>query len=322
MALTPTDPVVPTGNVADLLDGMSRTGFQGRRLGESFRIWTEMLGDPDCTILLGLSGAMIPAGMQRVLMTLAKRHYIDAIVSTGANIFHDVAEHFGIRHYQGHSHVDDTELFRQGIDRIYDVFAYEAEFRHTDARIAGFARGIAPFRGSSATFIRELGEFAIRENPEGRSLLATCVKEDIPVFIPALADSSIGIGLVMARRDGVSVDVDQLADADELTAIVERSKRTGVIYIGGGVPKNFIQQTQVIASIHQAGLEGHAYAIQYTTDAPHWGGLSGCTFEEAISWGKETPTAPRVQVFCDATIALPVVTSALVARDLKRGGRS
>jgi len=304
MALTPTDPVVPTRNVADLLDGMSRTGFQGRRLGESFRIWSEMLGDPDCTILLGLSGAMIPAGMQRVFITL------------------DLAEHFGIRHYQGHTHVDDTELFKQGIDRIYDVFAYEAEFRRTDARIAEFARTIAPFRGSSASFIRELGEFAVRENPQGRSLLATCVAENIPVFIPALADSSIGIGLVMARRDGVSIDVDQLADADEITAIVERSAKTGVIYIGGGVPKNFIQQTQVIASIHQAGLEGHAYAIQYTTDAPHWGGLSGCTFEEAISWGKETPTSPRVQVFCDATIALPMVTSALVARDLKRAEKS
>jgi deoxyhypusine synthase len=322
MALTPTDPVVPTRNVADLLDGMSRTGFQGRRLGESFRIWSEMLGDPDCTILLGLSGAMIPAGMQRVLITLAERHYVDAIVSTGANIFHDLAEHFGIRHYQGHTHVDDTDLFRQGIDRIYDVFAYEAEFRRTDARIAEFARTIAPFRGSSASFIRELGEFAVRENPQGRSLLATCVAENIPVFIPALADSSIGIGLVMARRDGVSIDVDQLADADEITAIVERAAKTGVIYIGGGVPKNFIQQTQVIASIHQAGLEGHAYAIQYTTDAPHWGGLSGCTFEEAISWGKETPTSPRVQVFCDATIALPMVTSALVARDLKRAEKS
>jgi deoxyhypusine synthase len=322
MALIPTDPVVPGRDVADLLEGMSRTGFQGRRLGESFRIWSEMLRDRDCTILLGLSGAMIPAGMQRVLITLAERHYIDAIVSTGANIFHDLCEHFGIHHYQGYSHADDAELFRQGIDRIYDVFAYEAEFRKTDARIAEFARSIAPFYGSSATFIGELGTYALRENPHGRSLLSTCVREDIPIFIPALADSSIGIGLVMARRDGIRVDVDQLADADEITKVVERSKKTGVIYIGGGVPKNFIQQTQVIASIHHAGLEGHVYAIQFTTDTPHFGGLSGCTFEEAISWGKETPTSPRVQVFCDATIALPIVTSALVARDLKRAPRS
>jgi deoxyhypusine synthase len=318
MALIPTDPVRPGPDVADLLEGMSRTGFQGRRLGESFRIWSEMILDPDCTILLGLSGAMIPAGMQQVLITLAERHYIDAIVSTGANIFHDLCEHFGIHHYLGSSHADDADLLRQGIDRIYDVFAYEGEFREIDSRIAAFARSIAPFSGSSAVFIRELGNFAIREKPAGRSLLSTCVREDIPIFIPALADSSIGIGLVMARRDGVSVNVDQLADADEITAVVEASPKTGVIYIGGGVPKNFIQQTQVIASIHNSGLEGHAYAIQYTTDAPHFGGLSGCTFEEAISWGKEAPQSPRVQVFCDATIALPLVTSALVTRDLKR----
>lgn len=322
MALIPTDPVIPGPDVAELLEGMSRTGFQGRRLGESFRIWGDMIHDPGCTIILGLSGAMIPAGMQKVLITLAERRYIDAIVSTGANIFHDLCEHFGIRHYQGSSHADDAELFRQGIDRIYDVFAYEGEFRTIDSRIAGFARSIAPFSGSSAAFIRELGNFAIREKPDGRSLLATCIREGIPIFIPALADSSIGIGLVMARRDGVRVDVDQLADADEITDIVEGSPKTGVVYIGGGVPKNFIQQTQVIASIHHAGLEGHAYAIQYTTDAPHFGGLSGCTFEEAVSWGKEAPSSPRVQVFCDATIALPLVTSALVARDLQRARRT
>ncbi|HON81172.1 MAG TPA: deoxyhypusine synthase [Methanoregulaceae archaeon] len=318
MTMVPTDPVVPQENVADLLDAMSRTGFQGRRLGESFKIWQAMIGDPDCTILLGLSGAMIPAGMQRCLMTLAERHYIDAIVSTGANIFHDLCEHFGIHHYQGHHHVDDGELFRQGIDRIYDIFAFEEEFRGIDARIASFAREIAPFSGSSTEFVRKLGEFAAREQPEGKSLIATCFREEIPVFVPALADSSIGIGLVMARRDGVAVDVDQLADADQITRFVEGAATTGVIFIGGGVPKNFIQQTQVIASIHEAGLHGHAYAIQFTTDAPHWGGLSGCTFEEAISWGKETLDCPRVQVFCDATIALPLVTSALFARDVKR----
>jgi deoxyhypusine synthase len=163
-----------------------------------------------------------------------------------------------------------------------------------------------------------MGKFAARERPEGESLIATCFREKIPVFIPALADSSIGIGLVMARRDGVSVDVDQLADADEITRFVEDAATTGVVFIGGGVPKNFIQQTQVIASIHEAGLHGHAYAIQFTTDAPHWGGLSGCTFEEAISWGKEMLDCPRVQVFCDATIALPLITSALIARDVKR----
>ncbi|MDT8358166.1 MAG: deoxyhypusine synthase family protein, partial [Methanomicrobiaceae archaeon] len=162
-------------------------------------------------------------------------------------------------------------------------------------------------------------DWLVQEYPAGTSLLASCREHEVPIFIPALCDSSIGIGLVMARREGIGIEVDQLADADEITRIVESAEKTGVVYIGGGVPKNFIQQTQVIASIHDHDLGGHAYAVQFTTDAPHWGGLSGCTFEEAISWGKEAPFSPRVQCFCDATIALPLVTSGLISRGLVRG---
>ncbi|MFA5416300.1 MAG: deoxyhypusine synthase family protein, partial [Methanoregula sp.] len=139
-----------------------------------------------------------------------------------------------------------------------------------------------------------------------------------PIFIPALADSSIGIGLLIARRRGFDIDIDQIADADEITTRVEAAAKTGVIYVGGGVPKNFIQQTQVIGSIHEKDLGGHAYAIQFTTDSPQWGGLSGCTFEEAISWGKESRTSRQVQVYVDATIALPLVISALVASGAER----
>ncbi len=316
--MKPTQPVAPNVNITALLESMSKTGFQGRKLGESLGIWTDMLKDPECTILLGLSGAMIPAGMQTCLIELVKHRFVDVIVSTGANIFHDTCEHLGVRHYLGHHHADDTALYEQGIDRIYDVFAYESQFRDIDAEIARFADEIAPFRGSSREFIAELGGWLNRQRPEGRSLVATCAAEGVPIFIPALCDSSIGIGLVMARRRGVAVDVDQIADTDEITRIVEDATKTGVVYIGGGVPKNFIQQTQVIASIHNQDLGGHAYAIQYTTDAPHWGGLSGCTFEEAISWGKEAPQSPRVQCFCDATIALPIITSALIGSGVTR----
>jgi deoxyhypusine synthase len=322
MELTPTTPVRPTERISDLLDAMSRTGFQGRKLGEAYKIWREMIADPNCTILLGVSGAMVPAGMQECLIALAEEHYIDGIVSTGANIFHDICEHLGVRHYRGHHHVDDAALFEKGIDRIYDVFAYEEQFRSVDQQVADFIETIAPFRGSSRELIRRLGKWLIETRPEGRSLTATCAAENIPIFVPAIADSSIGISLVMARRAGTDVEVDQIGDTDEITQIVERAKKTGVIYIGGGVPKNFIQQTQVIASIHDSDLEGHAYAIQFTTDAPHWGGLSGCTFEEAISWGKETVTCPRVQCFCDATIAIPLMTSALVTSGVRRVDRS
>jgi deoxyhypusine synthase len=318
MDLEPTHPVEPQKDVALLLEGMSRTGFQGRQLGESFRVWKRMITDPDCTILLGISGAMIPGGMQRCLIELIENRFVDIVVSTGANVFHDMCEHLGVRHYRGHHHVDDCKLFEQGIDRIYDVFAYEHQFRDIDRAIAGFASEISPFNGSSARFTSMLGKWLASERPGGSSFTATCAKMDVPVFIPALCDSSIGIGLVIARREGTDLQIDQIADTDEITRLVEDSEKTGVIYIGGGVPKNFIQQTQVIGSIHDSGCTGHDFAIQFTTDNPHFGGLSGCTFEEAISWGKESTDSPRAQCFCDATIALPIVTSALIASGVRR----
>lgn len=317
-----TTPVTPTPNVAELLRQMAHCGFQGRKLGESVQVWKDMIADPECTIFLGLSGAMLPAGMQKILIEMARRHYIDVVVSTGANIFHDACEHLGVCHYIGHHHVNDSALYEKGIDRIYDVFAYEEDFRWVDRGIARFAEKIAPFHGSSREFLELFGEWLARAVPDRESFLSACVREGIPVFVPALCDSSLGIGALIARRRGVRVDIDQIADTDELTSLVEEVKRTGVIYVGGGVPKNFIQQTQVIGSIHAKDLGGHDYAIQYTTDSPHFGGLSGCTFEEAISWGKESPRTRHVQVHVDATIALPLVVSALVGEGVRRSPRA
>lgn len=321
MILPPMQPVIPDRRVDELLNKMSRTGFQGRKLGESVSVWQQMIQSPGVTIIMGLSGAMIPAGMQECLIELLERNYVDVLVSTGANIFHDICGHYGVNHYIGYHLANDQELFQNGIDRIYDVFAYEEEFRNIDAQIASFANSIGGFSGSSAEFIRLLGLHLLSQYPDGRSVTATAAKLGIPIFTPALCDSSIGIALVMARKQGVKISVDQLADADALTTLVERASSTGVIYVGGGVPKNFIQQTQVIASIHEHGCGGHDYAIQYTTDTPHYGGLSGCTFEEAISWGKESCTCTKVQCFCDATIALPLVTSALIASGVSRSNQ-
>ena len=316
--MKPITPVLPVREIDKLLLSMANSGFQGRKLGESLNVWKSMIEDPDCTILLGLSGAMIPAGMRACLSELVERRYVDVIVSTGANIFHDICEHQGVHHYRGHHQVDDGELFNKGIDRIYDVFAYEGEFRDVDRLIAEYAHSISPYSGSSRDFIKKLTGYLQERWPSGKSLVSACADAGVPVFIPALSDSSIGIALLMARREGADINIDQLADADEITQIVEKSQKTGVIYVGGGVPKNFIQQTQVIASIHNNDCGGHAYAIQYTTDAPHWGGLSGCTFEEAVSWGKESVNSTQAQVFCDATIALPLVVSGLIGLNLER----
>lgn len=307
----PTVPLEVTDrSVSELIDAMKSTGFQGRKLAESVTVWNNMLNEDNVTIFMGLSGAMVPAGMRKVIKYLIENRFIDCLVSTGANIFHDCHEALGLKHYVGSHIANDEELFEHGIDRIYDVFAYEEEFRDTDHFIADFVKRHDGKSYSSREFIRLLGK-EISENGDDDSIIASAYKHNVPIFIPALCDSSIGIGVTIARRKGYNLNIDQIKDVDEITQMVEASERTGVVYVGGGVPKNFIQQTEVVASIMGHEVEGHEYAIQYTSDAPHWGGLSGCTFDEAVSWGKISKQAKKIQVFVDATIALPIVTHAL-----------
>ncbi|MBC7086341.1 MAG: deoxyhypusine synthase [Methanomethylovorans sp.] len=313
----PTRPLdVTERSIGELVDKMLHTGFQGRKLAESVQAWNNMLKEEGLTIMMGLTGAMVPAGMRKIIVHLIKKRMIDCLVSTGANLFHDCHEALGKKHYVGSHLVNDEELFRHGVDRIYDVFAFEEEFRHTDHLIADFAKTLHGKRLSSREFIELLGKKILEEENSDESIVGSAYKYGVPVFVPALGDSSIGIGLTIARRAGFDVDVDQIKDVDEITKIVEKSGKTGVIYVGGGVPKNFIQQTEVVASIMGMDIYGHDYAIQYTTDVPHWGGLSGCTFDEAVSWGKIAADAKKVQVFVDATIALPIVSHALHEKNL------
>jgi len=312
----PTVPMdVTDRTISEITRAMTETGFQGRKLGESVEAWVHMLQEDEVTIMMGLSGAMVPAGMRGIITYLIRHRLIDCLVSTGANIFHDIHESLDRKHYVGTHLANDETLFKHGIDRIHDVFAIEEEFREADRLIGDFGASLDNDRTySSREFISLLGERVKEMDRRSDSIIVSAYEHDVPIFIPALTDSSIGIGLVYARRRGHEVMVDQIKDADEITQIVEQSKKTGVVYVGGGVPKNFIQQTEVIASLMGGDVEGHDYAIQYTTDAPHWGGLSGCTFDEAVSWGKIAGGARKVQVFVDATIALPIVAHALRER--------
>lgn len=308
----PTQPLdVTDRSIGKLVDKMLYTGFQGRKLAESVQAWSNMLMEKDLTIMMGLTGAMVPAGMRRVITYLIENRMIDCLVSTGANLFHDCHEALGKKHYVGSHLTNDEELFKFGIDRIYDVFAFEEEFRNTDHFIAEFAKILDGKRLSSRELINILGKKICEEYNVDKSIVGCAYKYGVPIFVPALGDSSIGIGLTIARRNNIDVNIDQIKDVDEIVSIVEKSEKTGVIYVGGGVPKNFIQQTEVVASIMGTEISGHDYAIQYTTDVPHWGGLSGCTFDEAVSWGKIAAGAKKVQVFVDATIALPIVTHSL-----------
>ncbi|MCL5263702.1 MAG: deoxyhypusine synthase family protein [Chloroflexi bacterium] len=300
-----------SASISSLLRSLSRTAYQGKSLGQAVDTWAAML-DSRTTVILGLAGAMIPAGMRELFVYLIENRLIDCIASTGANLFHDCHESLGRHHYRGSHLTDDVELQKCGVDRIYDVFASESEFRQTDAFIADFSRGLPDGRAyTTREFLFELG-VAVGERGGPPGILTAAAKNDVPLYCPAIGDSSIGIALGQARAEsGKIVIFDVIKDAMELARIVDNSPETGVIYIGGGTPKNFIQQASIFLPGQQSA---HKFAIQITTDSPQWGGLSGCTFEEAQSWGKIMPFAEKVSVHCDATIAFPILVSALAER--------
>ncbi|MEM1507968.1 MAG: deoxyhypusine synthase [Candidatus Bathyarchaeia archaeon] len=309
--------------ISELLLEMAKTGFQGRKLGEVVDVWEEMLKD-DVVIFFGYAGSMSTTGQWKIINWLIENRFIDVLVSTGANISEDILEAMGGTYWQGHSLVDDEELAEYRIDRFYDVFADELEYEQMESLIADFMLDLkSDYNYSSAEFLYLFGKHLSRINV--KSIVATAYENNVPVFCPAIVDSAYGVAYILNRRRSggkFNVFIDQMKDFDQIVEIKRRSKNTGVIYIGGGVPKDFIQLTAIASSITEDGKYGkpspHKYAIQITTDAPHWGGLSGCTFEEAISWGKESKEGRNVQCYCDATIALPIVAHALAERVDKR----
>jgi len=304
-------------SISELLDGMGETAFQGKNLARAVWIWEEMLRG-STTVFFGLAGAMVPAGMREVIVYLIKNRYIDCLVSTGANLFHDIHETVGGSHWQGTHHVDDMELKDAGIDRMYDVFALEEEFNRVDRYIHDFSFTLKRRPYTTREFFHVLGkDLAKKGKKEG--IVSAAYRAGIPIYCPAIGDSSVGIAL--AARDGSDNFIfDVIGDVKETAHLASRAKNSGIVFIGGGTPKNFIQQTEVTAHIMRKRAPGHRYAIQITADSPHWGGLSGCTFEEAQSWGKIARKSSRVTVNCDSTIALPIIASALSqrVRGLKR----
>jgi len=312
----PVKPFLPEGkkDIITILEEMEGISFQGRNLGISFRIWKKMLEDR-IFIFLGLAGAMVPAGMRKVISFLIRSRLIDCLVSTGANLFHDCHESLGRVHYKISPFLDDVKLKEAEMDRIYDTLASEEEFQKTDRFIQEFARTLDKKRCySTREFLYYLGEYLSKRGKE-EGILTSAYRSKIPVYCPAIGDSSLGIALVAGK---ISLEFDLLKDVEETAYLVQEAKKTGVIYIGGGTPKNFIQQTQVTLSVKGEKSEGHSYAIQIITDAPHWGGLSGATLEEAQSWGKISAQAEKVTLYCDATLALPLLAEGL-ARARKRG---
>ena len=301
---------------AEVVRGMAGTSFQARNLASASRIWRRMLED-EVTIFLGIAGAMVPAGMRNIISYMVENRMVDVVVSTGANLFHDVYETLGRPHWQTNADADDVELGRRRINRFYDVLAPETDFADAEEFVVSLVQTLEPDRPySTREYFQHVGEAMIPMAAED-GILTAAVKAGVPVYSPAISDSVHGLALATARvRTGQRVMFDVIGDVLETSSIALNSKGTGVIYIGGGTPKNFIQQAEVAAYIYNRELPGHKYGVQVTMDQPQWGGLSGCTFEEAQSWRKIAPDAEFVTLNVEATVALPMIVSAL-ADDMK-----
>jgi deoxyhypusine synthase len=289
---------------------MERISFQGRNLATAHHIWHKMLED-DVTIFLGMAGALSAGGLRLVVSHLILHRYVDCLVSTGANLYHDLHETRGQHHYVGSPHADDAALADDRIDRVYDTYASEEEFCSNDEWIADFACTLETRNYTTREFLYLLGGHLWKTTGlEG--ILTSAYRANVPIFCPAIADSSIGMGLSQARQKKAGAGyIDIIGDIVESANLVIRRPRTASIVLGGGTPKNLINQASVQAEFYSDKVGGHRYALQIVTDVPHFGGASGSSLEEAQSWGKLATDSAKVSVQCDATIALPLLATAL-----------
>jgi len=335
--------IVPSKNkkIFQLLDEMKQTGFQGRSLAETVEVLEMMIKDTDATILFGYAASLSTTGQWEIINWLMENGYIDILVATGANLSEDIVEAMGFSYYQCSPRVDDEKFFREGLNRYYDLYGKESDYLEMTEMIAEFILTLdQSHKYSSREFLHLFGKWLGAKGI--RSIVTVAAEKNIPVFCPAIVDSPYGDAALIAKSQGFELTLDGVKDYIEFMKLSENVKDTGVVYIGGGVPKDFIQLFAVCAELlypnrkvpNRPGAKGrkgvynresyypHKYAIQITTDSPQWGSLSGCTFDEAVSWGKETKQGKYVQCYCDATIALPIVSHALAERlSNKRKGR-
>jgi deoxyhypusine synthase len=298
-------------NAVPILDAMGHMAFQGRNLNRAAEIYARMVEDDDCAIIVCLAGSLISAGLKQVIIDLIENRMADAIVSTGANIVdQDFFEALGFRHYQGSPMLDDNTLRDLAIDRIYDTLIDEDELRVCDHTIGEIADSLDPRPYSSREFIGEMGRYLNERHQGANSIVLSAFRNDVPIFVPAFSDCSAGFGLVMHQtaHPEAHVSLDSAKDFLELTQLKLASKETGLLMIGGGVPKNFAQDIVVAAELLGQEAPMHKYAIQITVADERDGALSGSTLREASSWGKVSTTFEQM-VYCEATIALPLLAS-------------
>ena len=294
-----------------IISSMEKMSFASRETANAARIFNEMIKDKNCTIFLTLAGSTSAAGCMELYKDLVKYNMVDAIVATGASIIDmDFFEALGFKHYQGSQFQDDNELRKNYIDRIYDTYIDEDELQLCDKKICEIADKLPPKSYTSREFIYEMGKYLKNNSKKENSLIKTAYDHNVPIFCPAFTDSSAGFGLVMHQEKNPKkhITIDSVREFRELTEIKIKSKSSGLFMIGGGVPKNFVQDTVICAELLGKKTEMHKYAVQITVADSRDGACSSSTLKEASSWGKVDTTKEQM-VFAEATSILPLIAS-------------
>ncbi len=313
---------IRTFDARPIIDAMGKMSFTSRDLARATGIYNQMLGDKDCTVFLVIAGSTSAAGCMDLYAELVRSNMVDGIVATGATIVDmDFFEGLGHKHYQALDVPDDDTLRSLLIDRIYDTYIDEEELQHVDHTIFEIAETLPAKAYSSRAFIREMGRYLVEHGKKENSLVKLAFEHDVPIFCPAFTDSSAGFGLVKHQVDSMKagkpyLTIDSIADFRELTEIKIKAGTTGLLMIGGGVPKNFIQDTVVCAEIlgHE-DVAVHKYAVQITVADVRDGACSSSTLQEAASWGKVN-TGIEQMVFAEAGSVMPLLASDAYHRGL------
>jgi deoxyhypusine synthase len=302
---------VKTFDSTKIITAMKNMSFTARNTARAAEIFDMMIKDQECTIILCIAGSTSAAGCMKIYSDMVRYNMVDAIVATGAAIVDmDFFEALGFKHYKGSPDVDDHKLRELYIDRIYDTFINEEQLQVCDNTIKEIADSLTPRAYSSREFIRAMGKYLVENAEKPDSLVQAAYENDVPIFCPAFSDSSAGFGLVMhqAENEENHVSIDSVKDFRELTEIKIRSNITGLFMIGGGVPKNFAQDTVVCAEVLGKSVDMHKYAVQITVADVRDGACSSSTLKEASSWGK-VDTGYEQMVYAEATSVLPLIAS-------------
>ncbi|MFX1497389.1 MAG: deoxyhypusine synthase family protein [Promethearchaeota archaeon] len=302
-------------NIEDLLNSLKNCGFQGRNLGIALDILYKMVSDDNILTVLTLSGAMVPAGMGEIICALIEHNLIDAIVSTGANVIHDLVDVASdIGHYMGTTNIDDEELFKVRINRIYDVFLPEDNYKKAEDLLLHIIHDSFNSKNIEITpsdLFKKVGE-----KMGSRCILSLAAKYNVPIFVPAFSDSEFALDMIKySVKDGYKFTLDIFGDVLKFANIIRNAEEYGTIIIGGGVPRNWAQQIfPLLDQIDNMETIGYNYSVRIHTATEYDGGLSGCTISESKSWGKYSLESKYVSVWCDATIALPILITGLFQR--------